>query len=77
MLFRSPEATREAALLVKELGMRLGVPVVDAFSAERLDHFDGPFSAYFATADGAVTLTTPNDAGRRLLADLVRQVLCP
>lgn len=73
----APEATREAALLVKELGMRLGVPVVDAFSAERLGHFDGPFSAYFATADGAVTLTTPNDAGRRLLADLVRQVLCP
>lgn len=71
------EHSREAALLVKELGMRLGIPVVDAFSAERLGHFDGPFATYFATADGGVTLTTPNDAGRRLLADLVRQVLSP
>lgn len=74
----SPQATREAALLVKELGVRLNVPVVDAFSAERLGHFAGqPFSQYFAAAQGTVTLTTPNDIGRQRLADLVRQVLCP
>lgn len=74
----SPEATRETALLVKELGMRLGVPVVDVFSAENLGFFGSqPFAQYFAAAEGTVTLTTPNDAGRQRLADLVRQVLCP
>jgi hypothetical protein len=74
----STPALREAALLVKELALRLEIPVVDAYSAERLGAFeDGPFSRYFAAAQGAVTLTTPNDTGRQRLCDLVRQVLCP
>jgi hypothetical protein len=73
-----PKTLREGALLVKELGLRLGVPVVDAFSAEQLGFFDNkPFSTYFAAAGGTVTLTTPNDAGRQRLCDLVRQVLRP
>ena len=74
----APDAVRESALLVKELGLRLEIPVVDAFSAERLGRFDGgPFSRYFAAAGGAVTLPTPNDAGRQRLCDLVMQVLSP
>jgi hypothetical protein len=71
-------AVREAALLVKELALRLKIPVVDAFSAERLGDFEGgPFSRYYAAAQGAVTLTTPNDTGRQRLCDLVRQVFAP
>jgi hypothetical protein len=74
---RAP-AVREAALLVKELALHLEIPVVDAFSAERLGTFEGgPFSRYYAAAQGAVTLTTPNDTGRQRLCDLVRQVFAP
>ena len=74
----APAAVREAALLVKGLALHLGIPVVDAYSAERLGAFEGgPFSRYYAAAQGAVTLTTPNDTGRQRLCDLVRQVLCP
>ncbi|MBT3287734.1 MAG: hypothetical protein HN380_10345 [Victivallales bacterium] len=74
----APATTREAALLVKGLGFQLGVPVVDAFSAERRGTFDsGLFSQYFTAAQGAVTLSTPNNAGRQRLCELVRQVLRP
>lgn len=74
----SPEATREAALLVKELGVRLSIPVVDAFSAEQLGFFgDESFAQRFAAPGVTATLATPNDSGRQRLAELVRQVLCP
>lgn len=61
--------SRETALLVKELAWRLTVPVLDLYSLEAIAASNnGPFSSFFVSPDGNVTLQTPNSSGRVWIA---------
>ena len=68
--------SRKAALLTKELGERLGCPVVDAYSRVKNEHSDpGAFADLFCSYDGTIALSTPNNKGRIWLYRLLEEEL--
>jgi hypothetical protein len=70
------DRTRKAALLTKELGFRLGVPVVDTYSRTVRETGAAPgFETRFVLSDGSATLATPDNAGREWLRDQVEAAL--
>ncbi len=71
-----PADSREAALLVKELAWRLGVPVLDLFSLDKLSRpVSRAFGRTFVTHDGRISLRTPNNVGRAWAATRIRNEL--
>ncbi|MCK5805841.1 MAG: hypothetical protein KAI66_23620 [Lentisphaeria bacterium] len=70
----SADTTRLAALLTKELALSLQMPVIDAFSNERMNGFGGrAFRQAFRAKGGTIWLDTPNDRGRLWLCELVKE----
>ncbi|OPZ25158.1 MAG: hypothetical protein BWZ02_02582 [Lentisphaerae bacterium ADurb.BinA184] len=73
-----PERSREAALRVKQLALRLGVPALDPYSVLRAEEAAGRDSRRFLSTAPGVTLGAANDDGRawmcRLLRDQLRDV---
>lgn len=68
--------SREAAILCKELSWQLGIGVIDAHSAERLDGLAaGNFAGTFAIAEGRIPLAGPNDQGREWLCGVMDRAL--
>jgi len=66
------ETARRTALLTKEIGIRTGAVVVDAWSAAMSETPDGTgFAATFRDPESGVGLPTPNDEGRRWLLALI------
>jgi len=70
------DTSRLTALLVKELGYKLQVPVVDGYSQELLDFGGGQgFTGFFSTPDGQATLSSPNNRGRVWLCRLLEKTI--
>ncbi len=70
----SPENSRKTALLTKELALKLGVPIVDAYApAIQEKGLRGRFADFFWSYDHEMSLRTPNNRGRVWLCQLLQK----